>query len=284
MRSLLSRFRRSGPLVIVLTLLAATLAGVWAPNPTSPAKAQDVRPHAGRVIVVMRPPAGSARAASVTSIASTIGIITGHVFDTVFNGFSATISQDQATALALNPNVAAIYPDLPVHEAAQVTPTGINTSGPIRIRSRTSAAADRSTPASLCSTFASIPTRTSIFRTALIARTARRSTPPARRITPRTSPARLARSTTPPRSSAWLPAFASGRCACSMTPATVSLAISSAGSTGWSRIRRRSGFRSSISVWPAARAETFRTATRRRCTSPSRRVQRRRHHRRRGRQ
>jgi subtilisin len=129
MSSSLSRFRRSGPLIIVFALLLAALGGVWSPNPAPPVKAQDVQPRAGKVIVVMRPPTGNVRAASVASIASAIGIATGHVFDTVFNGFSATISQDQANALALNPNVAAIYPDLPVHEASQETPTGIKRIG-----------------------------------------------------------------------------------------------------------------------------------------------------------
>jgi subtilisin len=54
------------------------------------------------------------------------GVQVDHVYDFVFRGFSASLSDAAAAALMRNPNVAAVHPDYPIHMQDQSVQPGIN--------------------------------------------------------------------------------------------------------------------------------------------------------------
>ncbi len=109
-------------LLICLLLLGATGLGSWSFN----RRAAAADPPSGDVIVVLK---DDQVAAATTSRSRTAAVTPTHVYTNVINGFSATVTQEQADALANDPAVAAIVPDRPIHAAAQTIPDNIKRVG-----------------------------------------------------------------------------------------------------------------------------------------------------------
>src|SRR4051794_40341251 len=107
-------------------LLAIVLAVLLLPgNRLTRTSAQtDAPPPSGNVIVVLKDDAAPASfSAASTDIA---GVEPEQVYTEVFPGFSATVTQAEANALADDPRVEAIYPDGVYYEASQTLPSGVD--------------------------------------------------------------------------------------------------------------------------------------------------------------
>ncbi|MFL5758281.1 MAG: S8 family serine peptidase, partial [Thermomicrobiales bacterium] len=109
--------------VICFLLLGATGFSGWTANRRAAAA-----PPSGKVIVVLKNGHQITTSSSISK-AKKAGVKPTHVYSTVINGYSASVTPDQAQELANDPNVAAIVPDLPVHAAAQTVPNNIKRVG-----------------------------------------------------------------------------------------------------------------------------------------------------------
>ena len=103
-------FKLLMPSLVVLGLL---LSGV-VPAIASPGNAP------GRYIVVMKP------GVDTINVAKEHGVAIAHSYTHALNGFAAPLSPAQFQALATDPRVAYIEPDLVVHICEQTLPTGVN--------------------------------------------------------------------------------------------------------------------------------------------------------------
>jgi subtilisin family serine protease len=83
-------------------------------------------PAPGKVIVVLR---DDIVTAASDDIAASASVDPTYVYDHVLDGFAATVSAAELQALAKNPAVDFISPDLPVHAFAQTLPTQITRTG-----------------------------------------------------------------------------------------------------------------------------------------------------------
>jgi subtilisin len=109
--------------LVAITLLVLVLPGL----PLTDTFAQDsMSPPSGDVIVVLKT---DAPAGSVTAAANGAAVEPNQVFTNVFDGFSATISPEEAQALAESPLVEAVYPDTTFRVAEQTLPSGVDRIG-----------------------------------------------------------------------------------------------------------------------------------------------------------
>src|SRR4029079_5491688 len=90
-------------LLTCLLLLGATGLGSWTFN----RRAAAADPPSGDVIVILKDDQ-AAPALTAASRSKKAAVTPTHVYTNVINGFSATVTQDQADALANDPAVAAI--------------------------------------------------------------------------------------------------------------------------------------------------------------------------------
>ena len=94
-------------LMVLSPLLATHTPGVAAQESDVPS---------GNVIVILN---DNVQLAETTAIAETVDATV--TFGTVLNGFAADLTPEEAAALADDPNVAGIYPDLPIYLAEEHT-------------------------------------------------------------------------------------------------------------------------------------------------------------------
>ncbi|HQY30684.1 MAG TPA: S8 family serine peptidase, partial [Thermomicrobiales bacterium] len=119
----LQRWLSAAILAITLLVLILPLGAIQ----QSAAQTSDEPPPSGDVIVVL---ADHASPMAVTEASSALdNVVPDQVYTSVFNGFSATVTQAEANALADDPRVEAIYPDGVFYQAAQTVPTGVERIG-----------------------------------------------------------------------------------------------------------------------------------------------------------
>jgi subtilisin len=114
-------------LLFLLSILATTIGNAGRNPASHRASAQDQPVPSGDVIVIVdstSEPSSVVEAAAVDE-----GIEPTVVFSNVTDGYAANVTQEQAEALADDPNVVAIFPNNPVYEAAQTIPAGISRIG-----------------------------------------------------------------------------------------------------------------------------------------------------------
>ncbi len=113
---------------IALIVIGLTLIALIVPDlvPTG-ARAQDdpeTPPPSGNVIVVLKTDEEASE--FTTASEGVAGVEPEQVYSEVFDGFSATVTQAEAEALADDPRVEAIYPDNVYTQADQLQSTGID--------------------------------------------------------------------------------------------------------------------------------------------------------------
>ncbi len=127
----LSQFANSGRGIIALLFVLSVVVTSFADLNGGPgerrAAAQDEPVPSGDVIVILD--RTSEPASIVEAAALEDGIEPDVIFTDVIDGYAATITQEQADALADDPNVVAIFPNNPVYQAAQTIPAGVNRIG-----------------------------------------------------------------------------------------------------------------------------------------------------------
>ncbi len=106
-----------------------------------PAVAQATPGPASRWIVQLRPAAATSEVLSV--LRADLGVVPTHRFSRVLNGFAATLTSSQRTALLVDPRVVAIVPDLPIAAAGDPYPLNPNEVQPGVRRVGAPANADR---------------------------------------------------------------------------------------------------------------------------------------------
>ena len=105
--------------LIILFLILPFWVGIFLPVNSSG------QPIPGRFIVVLKDDVPSPDNASL-DMAVRNTFIRGHVYRNALKGFSASLTQENLSALIKDPRVKFIEPDLVVHAAAQTIPTGVN--------------------------------------------------------------------------------------------------------------------------------------------------------------
>ena len=105
--------------LIILFLILPFWVGIFLPVNSSG------QPIPGRFIVVLKDDVPSPDNASL-DMAARNTFIRGHVYRNALKGFSASLTQENLSALIKDPRVKFIEPDLVVHAAAQTIPTGVN--------------------------------------------------------------------------------------------------------------------------------------------------------------
>ena len=106
-------------ILIILFLILPFWVGIFLPVNSSG------QPIPGRFIVVLKDDVPSPDNASL-DMAARNTFIRGHVYRNALKGFSASLTQENLSALIKDPRVKFIEPDLVVHAAAQTIPTGVN--------------------------------------------------------------------------------------------------------------------------------------------------------------
>jgi len=105
--------------LIILFLILPFWVGIFLPVNSSG------QPIPGRFIVVLKDDVPSPDNASL-DMAARNTFIRGHVYRNALKGFSASLTQENLSALIKDPRVKFIEPDLVVHATAQTIPTGVN--------------------------------------------------------------------------------------------------------------------------------------------------------------
>ena len=123
----LQRARCAVAFLFLSSLVFSSLGGFEGESVSRRVSAQDEPVPSGEVIVILADSESSS--AGVVAEASEAGVEPDLVFSNVIDGYSATVTQEEADQLAEDPSVAAIFPNNPVYEAAQTTPVGINRIG-----------------------------------------------------------------------------------------------------------------------------------------------------------
>ncbi len=116
------------PIVHTL-ILALSLFGLVA-APTSAADRASSQPGAAGYIIVLRDDVPSAAAANTAAdVGRANGLAVDQVYDVVLKGFAARVPDRALARLRRDPRVASVQPDLPVHAASQILPTGVDRIG-----------------------------------------------------------------------------------------------------------------------------------------------------------
>jgi subtilisin len=111
-----------GACVVLPLLVASPMNLAVAQEPEQPRL--EVLP--GRYIVMLGEPGAQSATEAARAFDRQPGVQVDHVYDFVFRGFSAAMSDAAAAALMRNPNVAGVYPDSPIFMQGQSLEPGIN--------------------------------------------------------------------------------------------------------------------------------------------------------------
>src|SRR5688500_3874044 len=108
---------------LIVGLTGNTTPGAAQTPSSTPIALDDLDPS--RLIVVLKPVTTTGGEISVMSTASAYanrpGVTVSHRYTRLVKGFAGNFDQDAIKALVADPNVAAIYPDIPFYPQAQET-------------------------------------------------------------------------------------------------------------------------------------------------------------------